>query len=124
MVKEDSTIDFSKNLSEEQIHNWLVNLSPKEINSAIANALKSNIPNEKLDYLTSMMLVSRVNQDAKFRGNADFLKIVLGHDTYKEMATTSHLAAGYYDQDNDTVPISDTYTVTQRYRKWSKLLKI
>ncbi|MCL2649645.1 MAG: hypothetical protein FWD60_01305 [Candidatus Azobacteroides sp.] len=113
-------LDFSQSpLSKEQIHNWLKNVTPEEIDSRIANALKTGESNDKLDYLTSMNLISAVEKDEKYHGNADFMKIVLGHTAYKESATTGLLAAGYYVE-NSTV--TDTYTVTQRYTKWNKLL--
>lgn len=118
----DLTVDFAKNLSKEEIRNWLIEMTPEEANGAIINALKANVPNDKLDYLTSMSLVAEIEKDKEYRGNADFLKIVLGHDTYKEMATTGHLAAGLFA--NEDVTVSDTVTVTQRYSRWSKLLNL
>ncbi|MDR1368858.1 MAG: hypothetical protein LBJ72_01840, partial [Dysgonamonadaceae bacterium] len=68
--------------------------------------------------------VAEVENDKEYRGNADFLKIVLGHDTYKELATTGHLAAGLFANENADTPVSDTVTVTQRYIRWNKLLNL
>jgi hypothetical protein len=117
----DLTVDFSKNLSKEEIQNWLAKMTPEEANSAIINALKVNNPDDKLDYLTSMSLVAEVKEDKEYRSDADFLKIVLGHATYKELAVTGHLAAGLFANAD---AVSDTVTVTQRYSRWNKLLKL
>jgi hypothetical protein len=118
----DLTVDFSKNLSKEQIRSWLAGMAPEDVNDAIINALKASNPNDKLDYLTSMSLIAEVEKDKEYRGDTDFLKIVLGQDTYKEMAITGHVTAGFYKTEENT--ISDTFTVTQRYTKWSKLLNL
>jgi hypothetical protein len=99
------------------------NLS-KEYDSApedIKTKLMDCAPVGTLDFVTSMKLIKFAEEESKFGGYADFLRLLLGKENYKKMATLGYIKCGICVEENKE-DIIDTYSVTQRYKSWCKLI--
>jgi hypothetical protein len=73
---------------------------------------------KELDFVSAMNVIAEVEKSSN-KGNFNFLKEKLGHDTFKKMATLGFIRGGFYILNGKIV---DTYAVTQSYKEWRHIL--
>ena len=77
------------------------------------------VASKELDFVEAMKIIATVEKSRDHKGNYNYLKEQLGHDTFKKMATLGFIRGGFYILNGEIV---DTYAVTQSYKEWQRIL--
>jgi len=73
---------------------------------------------KELDFITAMSIIDKVEK-SDYKGDYAFLKLALGEETFKTMATMGYIHGGFRFKDGNVV---DTYSVTKNFKSWNKHL--
>jgi hypothetical protein len=71
------------------------------------------------DFVKAMNTIATVEKSSN-KGNYNYLKTELGHDTFKQMAALGLIRGGFYILNGEIV---DTYAVTRNYKQWHRIIR-